>query len=267
MFDERTRPIACPGAKRRLRLRATVLGAFLVVMCVIGYVIFQTTAESTLEGRTASVVVDRHSGEEVVDSRGDERFRMASVVKLLIALDVVGKGPRKKADETQLHRMLSTSDDTIANTLWSKNGGSAIVTRAAAALGLRNTVPPADAGRWGDTLSTAADIVKIYQHILKLPKAKRAAILTPLRETDKIAADGFDQHFGIPSAFTDRPWAVKQGWAAGHGAVDAHTTGLVGSGDRYIVVVLSSFPERTDLKTANAQVTSAAVSLVPRLEK
>ncbi|WP_414940248.1 hypothetical protein [Amycolatopsis sp. cmx-11-51] len=36
----------------------------------------------------------------------------------------------------------------------------------------------------------------------------RGLFLKPLREASKTGADGFDQHFGIPSAFHDRPWAV-----------------------------------------------------------
>lgn len=269
MFDERTTPIAVPGANRRPSLRVTVLIALSIVLCLIGYLVFQATAESRSapERRVATVVVDRDSGAHVVGDGGGERFRMASVVKLLIALDMVTGGARGKADPAPLHRMLSTSDDAIANTLWSRNGGPAIVTRTAAAIGLKNTSPPAEAGRWGDTLSTADDVVAIYRYVLKLPKAKRDRLLKPLRQASKIAADGFDQHFGIPSAFHDRPWAVKQGWAAGHGAVDVHTTGLVGEGDRYIVVILSSFPEGTNLAVATATATSTAVSLVPRLEK
>lgn len=243
--------------------------AFIAAAGVLGFAIFQNTAESRSapEKQAATVVLDRTSGKQEVSDRGGEQFRTASVVKLLIALDVVTKGALKKADETQIRQMLSKSDDAIANTLWSRNGGPAIITRTAAAIGLKNTVPPSDAGRWGDTLSTADDIVAISQHVLKLPKAKRDQILKPLREAGKTAADGFDQHFGIPSAFHDRPWAVKQGWAAGRGAVDVHTTGLVGKNDRYIVVILSSFAAGTDLAVATAAVTSTAASLAPRLVK
>ncbi|MFD5247831.1 serine hydrolase [Amycolatopsis sp. NPDC058340] len=268
MFDQRTRPIAVPGANRRPRLRLTILIAILVVVAILGYVIFQSVAESrpAPERRDATVVFDRTSGEQVIEDRGSERFRTASVVKLFIALDAVIR-KASKADEAQLHRMLAKSDDAVANTLWTRNGGPAIVTRTVAAAGLKNTTPPADPGRWGDTLSTADDIAAVYRRVLKLPKAKRDVILEPLRQASRTAADGFDQYFGIPSAFGDRPWAVKQGWAAGRGSVDAHTTGLVGEGDRYIVVILSGSAEGTGLDVATAAVTSVARSLAPRLGK
>lgn len=268
MFDQKTRPIAVPGTNRRPRLRVTILIAFPVIAAIIGYVIFESVAESrpTPERRGATVVFDRTSGEQVIHDHGSEKFRTASVVKLFIALDAVTR-KASKTDEAHLHRMLAKSDDAVANTLWTRNGGPAIVTRTVAAAGLKNTTPPADAGRWGDTLSTADDIAAVYRRVLKLPKAKRDVILGPLRQASRTAADGFDQYFGIPSAFGDRPWAVKQGWAAGRGSVDAHTTGLVGEGDRYIVVILSGSAEGTGLGEATAAVTSVARSLAPRLGK
>ncbi|MFJ8912505.1 hypothetical protein [Amycolatopsis sp. NPDC102389] len=223
MLDQRTRPIAVPGANRRPRLRVTMLIVTLVIAAILGYVIFQAVAagESAPARRVATVVFDRTSGEQVIDDRGSERFRTASVVKLFIALDAVTR-KASRADEAQIHRMPAKSDDAVANTLWTKTGGPAIATRTVATAGLKNTTPP---------------------------------------------ADGFDQYFGIPSAFGDRPWAVKQGWAAGRGSVDAHTTGLVGEGDRYIVVILSGSAEGTGLDVATAAVTSAAKALASRLEK
>ncbi|WP_410652573.1 serine hydrolase [Amycolatopsis sp. cmx-4-54] len=268
MLDQRTRPIAVPGTNRRPRLRTTILIVVLVLAAILGYVILRAGTESppAPERRDATVVFDRTSGDQVIRDRGSERFRTASVVKLFIALDAVTR-KASRTDEAQLHRMLAKSDDAVANTLWTRNGGPAIVTRTVAAAGLKNTTPPADPGRWGDTLSTADDVVAVYRHILALPKAKRNVVLRPLREATRIAADGFDQHFGIPSAFPDRPRAVKQGWAAGRGSVDAHTTGLVGEGDRYIVVMLSAFADGTGLDVATAAVTSAAVILAPRLRE
>ena len=262
MLDQRTTPIAVPRTNRRPRLRVTILIAFPVIAAVLGYVLF--SAGPAPERRDATVVFDRTSGEQVIGDHGSERFRTASVVKLFIALDAVTR-KASKTDESQIHRMLARSDDAVANTLWTRNGGPAIVTRTVAAVGLKNTTPPADPGRWGDTLSTADDVAAVYRHVLGLPKAKRNVVLEPLRKATRTAADGFDQHFGIPSAFPGRPWAVKQGWAAGRGSVDAHTTGLVGEGDRYIVVMLSAFADGTSLDVATAAVTSAAVELAPRL--
>ncbi|MFD8492916.1 hypothetical protein [Amycolatopsis sp. NPDC059657] len=264
MLDQRTIPIQHSRPKRRFPRGIAVATVVTVAAGVLGYSVLRSDADPAT--RVATVVLDRESGEKIVRTRGDEQFRMASVVKLLIALDaVVEKGVRDKAEVTKIQRMLSASDDGIASTLWSRNGGTDIVTRAVALIGLRHTTPPADRGRWGDTLSTADDIAAVYTYILKLPKAKRDQLLTPLRKSAKVAADGFDQRFGIPSAFKERPVAVKQGWAAGRGAVDAHTTGLVGEDDRYIVVILSTSPEGTGLTEATAAVTASARSLASRI--
>ncbi|WP_370949928.1 hypothetical protein AB5J62_20635 [Amycolatopsis sp. cg5] len=264
MLHERTVPIHRPRPKRRFPRGMAVLTVVAIAAGVLGYSVLRSNADPAT--RVATVVLDRESGEKVVRTHGDEQFRMASVVKLLIALDaIVEKGTREKAELAKIHRMLSASDDGIANTLWSRNGGPDIVTRSAALIGLRHTTPPTDRGRWGDTTSTADDIAAIYTYVLKLPKTKRNQLLTPLRQSAKTAADGFDQRFGIPAAFGDRPVAVKQGWAAGRGAVDAHTTGLVGEDDRYIVVILSSSPEGTGLTEATTAVTAAALSLGSRI--
>lgn len=55
-----------------------------------------------------------------------------SVVKLLIALDVLARDNWTTPDgatQQQLHQMLANSNDQIADTLWTANGGPAIVTR------------------------------------------------------------------------------------------------------------------------------------------
>jgi len=213
--------------------------------------------------RTSCMVIDRKTGETLLSKDPNAQFRSASLVKLLIALDIIVKNPDP---DPQLARMLSMSDDNIASTLWVQGGGPAIVTRTAAMIGLKHTEPPKDKGRWGDTLITAADIVSVYQYILRLPENKRGLMLTPLRRATRLGADGFNQYFGIPVALDTWEWAIKQGWAAGHGSIDAHTSGLVGENDRYIVVVLTSYTNGMDLAAATRAVTTKTATIVPLLE-
>ncbi|WP_246869084.1 hypothetical protein [Saccharopolyspora sp. ASAGF58] len=61
---------------------------------------------------------------------------------------------------------------------------------------------------------------------------------------------------GSRSRLPGEQWAVRQAWAAGRGGVDAHTSGLVGSGDRYLVVVLTHHPEGYSLPKAESRVTA-----------
>ncbi|PWW56260.1 serine hydrolase [Actinokineospora spheciospongiae] len=206
------------------------------------------------------LVLDRETGTEVVSALPDRRFRSASLVKLLIAVDVLEAGA-DTATRKQVARMLRLSDDDIASALWVRRGGAALVTRAARAMGLRDTRPPAIPGRWGDVLLTARDVAGIYTHVLEaLPAADRALVVDALAAAPRSAADGFDQHFGIPDGLS-APWAVKQGWSDSTRDIVVHSTGLVGAGWRYVVVLLTEHPLRTAWSTAAKSVTAGARTL------
>ncbi|OXM71654.1 hypothetical protein [Amycolatopsis vastitatis] len=206
-------------------------------------------------GRLGAIVFDRQRGAATVSVHANRVYTSASLVKLLIALTVLEQhGP---ADQVQ--RMLSRSDDALASQFWVQYGGPSIVTRWASKLKLTGTRPPADPGMWGDTQITAKDVVRIYQYVLaKAP----AAILTALRAATERGSDGFRQYFGIPDAAGGRPWAVKQGWSCCNPQRSLHTSGLVGEGDRYIVVVLTEFPTGVDYATGSKRVTDVVAALL-----
>ncbi|WP_190818051.1 serine hydrolase [Saccharopolyspora pogona] len=146
------------------------------------------------------MVFDPVEQEALHTDQADRQFRSASLVKLLIGLDLVERGVvSPKRPSPRMARMLSHSDDEIASELWSSGGGQQIVTHVAAKIGLSNTEPPATPGRWGDTLITANDLVKVYQHVLALPAGKRALLLDPLRDVARTAADGTDQTSASPA--------------------------------------------------------------------
>ncbi len=209
-------------------------------------------------------VFDRTDGTVLASRGADRQFASMSVVKLLIALDML---VRDQAPDTgvqrELHQMLANSDDEIADNLWTSGGGPAIVTRMVNLLGLTGTRPPGDPGEWGDTLITAQDMVTVYRYITdQLPKPEQDLILGALSETPKIAADGFDQHFGIPDGMPGASWAVKQGWGTSGSQAVMNTTGLVGPGWRYVVVVLAAAPT-SSYSTVPPAVTAAAAALAP----
>jgi len=268
MFDDRTQPLNHPRQQRRplpRKLLWLVVGGCAVLVAALTLSAAKSSdpsAAAVTAGRTATMVVDRETGATLVESNSAEQFRSASLVKLLIAVDALTK-PKW---DPQVSRMLSLSDDKIASTLWSQNGAQTIVTRTAKTMGLKHTEPPAVAGRWGDTLLSAADVVTAYEYILALPQAKRDFLLKALRAVPRVAADGMDQYFGIPRALDAWPWAIKQGWASGQGGTEAHTSGLVGEKDRYIVVVLSSYSQGADLGVAMKAVTSKTDEVARLLE-
>jgi hypothetical protein len=238
-------------------------------------------------GVTAGYVVyDRSARRVTLQYNAHHRFRSASVVKILIALDYLAARPAGTAipasDLALLRSMLRYSDDDAATALWTRGGRVRVIQRMTAALRLTGTRPPpaGKPGFWGYTAISAADVVRIYRYLLD-PEHRRFGdfIMGQLRRATRCAADGFDQYFGIPAAVA-RPWAVKQGWS-GYGSVPPqqcvrartsqvrnqdpgvdlarpvlHTTGTAGPADRLIVVVLSLHPQGGSWRTATARLTA-----------
>ncbi|MEV4515905.1 hypothetical protein AB0K00_43980 [Dactylosporangium sp. NPDC049525] len=171
-------------------------------------------------GVTAGIVIfDRQSGTFVIQQKASWRFRSASLVKLMIALDYFwNRGPSytvPAADRPKLDVMLRSSDDTAATGLWKADGQREIVTRMVQRLGLQDTAPPpaSQPGYWGYTAVSAGDLVRVYQYILgKAPAPVRDYIMGNLHESTKCGTDKYDQSFGIPSTFR-KPWSAKQGWS------------------------------------------------------
>jgi hypothetical protein len=206
---------------------------------------------------------DRATGEMLAASIADQQFRSASLVKLLIAIDTLAASTDPTAQQ-RVERMLRDSNDSDASILWGQRGGAELVSRNAQLLGLAGAAAPDIPGRWGNTLLTANDLLTVYRQLLEsLPTGP--TMLNAMRSAPRLAADGFDQHFGIPTAFAGQPWAVKQGWGNSSSDVFVHTTGLVGAGDRYVVVLLTSHPRGTPFGRAAASVTAGATALAGML--
>jgi hypothetical protein len=263
-----------PHGGKGLRYAAIAIAAVIVAAIALSWATSRApkpvgrVANPVAGAKVSSEVLDLTTGKTLLDTADGQAFRADSLVKLLIAVDLLDRGFIGAAKPSpRVTRMLAYSDDVIASQLWESGGGVAIVARSVDKLGLTGTTAPADRGRWGDTTMTAADVVRVYQHILALPAADRDFLLRPLRDAPEISADGFDQHYGIPAGLAGLPWAIKQGWAAGRGSVEAHTTGLVGAGDRYLVVLLAGYPDGTDLQTAAQATTSSAAALLPLFAK
>lgn len=230
----------------------------------------QATAAAKVNEAMRAVLPDAWAAFEVFDRQNDtvltsqnagRQFAAMSVVKLLIALDVLAGDDGMTPDEAtrqKLHQMLAHSDDDIASNLWSTNGGPAIVTRMVILIGLTGTQPPENPRWWGHTLITAQDMVTVYRYIIdQLPGPSRDFLLGALAAAPQIAADGFDQYFGIPGGMPHTSWAVKQGWGTSGSRAVMNSTGLVGVGLRYVVVVLASAPANR-YSTVPAVVTAGA---------
>ncbi|WP_406640170.1 hypothetical protein [Amycolatopsis sp. WGS_07] len=209
------------------------------------------------QGHVSVVVYDRTTETTPVSLDAHRHYTSASLVKILIAFDALDRG----TSPATVREMLSRSDDDTASRLWVAGGETSIVRAAVPEMGLAETKPPRNPGRWGDTEITAADITRVYRYLMdKAPAEQRETILQALRGATENGADGFRQYFGIPDALGHVRWAVKQGWSCCNPGRILHTTGLV-KDDRYLVTVLTENPRSVSYETAAAQVTEVVKHL------
>ncbi|MFC5288991.1 hypothetical protein ACFPM7_18210 [Actinokineospora guangxiensis] len=200
--------------------------------------------------RVGLLVWDIGSGTTLASSGAGTRYQSASLVKLLVGIQALREGvPRER-----ISRMLRESDDAVASALWGELGSDALPGSVARGLGISGVGGPDIPGRWGNVLLSAEDLLAVYRHLL----TRAPSLISPLRDAPRRAADGFDQHFGIPSAFAG-PWSVKQAWGTSARATTAHTTGLLG--EATLVLLLTSHPPGTGFRQATSAATAGATAL------
>jgi hypothetical protein len=236
----------------------------------------QATAEAADDGADiTALVLDRNTG-QMVSNGNSTTMAIASVVKLFIADDLllqVSKGQTQLSPEDRVNfdRMLRQSDDSAAEVFWNRSGGNAIVTRVAARYGLASTRPPSN-GRWWNTISTAADLVRYYDMMMSgtggLPPEQASVILANLAQSAPLALDGtqpggvYPQRFGIPDGLFAEPVAVKQGWMCCIGSDWMHlSTGVIGPDRRYVMVI-GSMQAATSTAARNT-ITQAVKTMFP----
>lgn len=219
---------------------------------------------------TGFALYDRKTGQVSASYEPERPFYTASVVKLLIAIDEVHDdrtgawAAPDAAVRAELTDMLAGSNDGIASAFWIRNGGAAIVTRTARMIGLAHTTPPAIAGQWGMTRTTALDVVAVYRFLEDaMPDTAARPILDALGEARNPADDGWDQYFGIPDGLPDASWRIKQGWMILPRALVLNTTGVVD--DRYVVALLTE-QARVPARVGRAAVTEGIKALAPLLD-
>lgn len=100
-------------------------------------------------GITAGYVVfDRQTGKITSNRYAHRKFRSASVVKILIAIDYLESHKSvSKSNLALLKAMLRVSDDNAATSFWNRGGQGKIIERTARRLQLTDTAPRPPAGR------------------------------------------------------------------------------------------------------------------------
>jgi hypothetical protein len=227
------------------------------------------TNEAAAAGATLSIAILDRATHQLISNSNAPIPGTASVAKLFIADEVLLQESRGKTlslqDHQALDTMLRSSDDDAAERFWDQDGGDAIITDVANRYGLSSTTPPSD-GRWWNTISTPADLIRYYDMLLDgsggLPRERAGIIFNDLDQSTPTGIDGYPQRFGIPDGLFAEPVAVKQGWMCCIGSDWMHlSTGVIGPDRRFIMVIESLQP--TDDVTARQTITQAVKTMFP----
>lgn len=214
--------------------------------------------------RAAEAASSRTLARTAGNELAERSFPTASLVKLYLAADVLhrartGAVALTPADRGELEAMIRSSDDAAASDVWVRFDGTQAVRDVAVRYGLAGTAPPRRWGQWGETTTTAADVVRFLARLPVIAHPEDAdTLLGWMRAATPVAADGFDQRFGVLGALPGA--AVKQGWMCClAGQRHLHSVGVV---DRRVVVLLSEVPAAVGWERARA-VLDAAAAAVP----
>ena len=227
----------------------------------------QLTADPDVPLRAADARIARLGAQNADNGQIAQRpIPSASMVKLYLAEDVLrrartGTVVLTPQDRELLARMIRSSDDPAASAVWVRFDGPRTVRAVAIRYGLTGTSPPVRPGQWGETMTSARDLARFLTLLPVMAHPDDAAQLMGwMSEATPIAADGFDQRFGLFGTVPDMP-AVKQGWMCCVGGNrHLHSVGVVG---HRVVVLLSEVPRTVGYDRARAALTAAAAALPP----
>ena len=211
---------------------------------------------------TAVALFDRQTGALYSAGDIDEPYASASVMKVFIATRLLAE---KRADDPTIRelmwRMITLSDDEATNRLYGIVGAESLIPWITNYYGVSGLAPADRPGWWGLTRITPRSIVTFYAAGAADPVVG-PWLMDAMAQTEPYGADGFYQHFGIPSAA--RSWRVKQGWMCClEGLTRMHSTGYVDN-DRYTVALfLAGPPSLYHEGDGAATLTAMARALLP----
>jgi len=219
---------------------------------------------ATAQGyRTGVAVLDLGTGAYYGAGEDAADFASESVVKVLIATELLLDGKMTGSTETTAYQMITESDDEDADDLYWLAGGDDVVDLVAQHYGIDDLgSPPSRSGWWGNTELTAKGLVQLYAAIVA-DDTVGPWLENAMAHTTEYGADGTYQFFGLPSATTGAE--VKQGWGDdGDDSPNAvyNSTGYVEDG-RYAVAILTDGPPSSYGSPISAVLTAQAQALLP----
>jgi hypothetical protein len=220
--------------------------------------------------RLSVAVLDMTTGELAEGGNGKQPIYAASLSKLILAVDMLDRRrieglPIDDSDFRLVRRALSRSDDDAMNALWGLFDGPGAIGRVADRLGLTATSAPDNVNEWGETMVSAADLARIYRHILRdMPAEDRRVIVDALCAAEHVAPDGFDQFFGLLVHGPSTSVYAKQGWVSYRQGYYLHSAGVVHTQATDCAIVLLSV-QSAAASTARHRLSTVATAAISAL--
>lgn len=212
-------------------------------------------------GVTQSVaVVDRRTGILLAAVDAGRGYNTESLLKTFTATYYLTSAADSGVGPGALRALISQSDNGVQTELWNAD----IVPTVAARYGLRDTRTSSypTSRNWGSDRTTAADQAHFVAAMLNDP-AVGPSLAAWMSAVTPVAADGFDQHFGLARATGDR--GAKQGWSdPGWEPANLHSVGWVE--DSAIAILQTSSTADNATMRATSTVTASLLAADARCD-
>lgn len=201
---------------------------------------------STRPGSVGYVLRDRKTGAVYRNSHAGDMVWTASTIKLGMVVDLFARqsaGLLRLTDNdiALMGKMLHTSDNDAADTLWTRYGGPdhTIFNNDFPHFGMTRVQPQRGFGDmfpyWGFQKSTTDDLDQMVNYMLtRLRPNETAWIVGAMQNVDPI------QQWGVWGAGPNMAPGNKDGWSDEQGGWVTNTVGFAGPGQRFTLAVMNA---------------------------
>lgn len=201
---------------------------------------------STRPGTVGYVLRDRKTGAVYRNSHAGDMVWTASTIKLGIVVDLFARqsaGLLRLTDNdiALMGKMLHTSDNDAADTLWTRYSGPdhTIFNNDFPHFGMTRVQPQRGFGDmfpyWGFQKSTTDDLDQMVNYMLtRLRPNETAWIVSAMQNVDPI------QQWGVWGAGPNMTPGNKDGWSDEQGGWVTNTVGFAGPGQRFTLAVMNA---------------------------
>lgn len=200
-------------------------------------------------GFTGIVVRDRRTGAAWRNPDAATPIWACSTPKLAMAVDLLlrddsGAIALTAEDRELMHRMLHSSDNDAATTLWDRYGGEQTFAPRFRLFGMTDLrFADQHPDSWGWILATANDLEQLMHFVLEeLPARHRNYLVGELRSVD--GGDSFEtnQRWGVWGAGAQATPGNKNGWSNDNddGSWLVNSVGFVGPHEQFTVAIMNN---------------------------